>query len=579
MIERLRIEEFALVERLELEFGPGLNVLTGETGAGKSLVLGALGLMAGGRAPGGALRDGAGQAVVEALFDTRALPELRDALRARGFDSVAADGDAGDGDDEDGALIVRRSLSRGGRSRAWLGGQLVPVSTLAELFAQRFEVSSQHASQALLRPEAQSRLLDGFAGLLPLRAELAQGVAEVQARAAEIAELSAAAEERARREDYLRFQVDEIDAAELDAEGFRALESEHARLVHAERLREGAGRAMVELQGDALASDERAAADRLGGVKRTLQELAELDPELSPQLARASALQNDALDLASDLERYVSGIEVSAARLTAVEERIAVVEALRRKYGESVEAILATREAAAAELATLSGSDERLQKLEAERKAAFQTVEKLAQKLSRGRSRAARALGKEARDAIRTLALENAEFEVALEPQAAPEGLPCAPGGAERIAFLFSANPGEALQPLKRVASGGERSRIFLALKNVLRRASAGMVLLFDEVDAGIGGAVAERVGAVLSALATDHQVLCITHLPQIACQATRHFRVSKAASEGRTTTRIELLSESGRVDELARMAGGEQITDATRRHARALLRAAQKKH
>jgi DNA repair protein RecN (Recombination protein N) len=554
MIERLRIEELALVDVLEVEFGPGLNVLTGETGAGKSIVLSALALLAGGRPRQGLVREGAGSAVVEAVFDTRALPALAEELASRG---LAA---------EDGELIVRRSLAAEGRSRAWIGGALVPVGTLAELFAERLEISSQHASQALLRPEAQGRLLDAYGDLLPLRASVERGTRALRERDAELARLRAQAEERARREDYLAFQVKEIDEVGVDPAGVAALERDHARLVHAERLREETSRAVAALVGDPAQSDAPSVADGVRGAERAIAGLAKLDASLAPLAERLGAAGIELAELARELDRYAGGIDVDPEQLARLEERLRQLEKLRRKYGRSAEEILAQRERAAAELAGLAGNDDRMRELERERAAAVAALAAEVAKLSTGRARAARALAREAEAAIRELALAGARFEVALLP------LADSASGAEAPDFRFSANPGESAQPLRQVASGGELSRVFLALKNTLRKADAGMVLVFDEVDAGIGGAVAERVGARLAGLAKHHQILCITHLPQIAAHADHHFGVRKQASRGRTTTKVERLTAAERVDEIARMAGGETVTEATRKHARALL-------
>lgn len=560
MIESLRIEELALVERLELAFGPGLNVLTGETGAGKSIVLGALALLAGGRAQAQAVREGADEAVVEAVFRTEGLDALGAALAERGLEA------------EDGTLIVRRSVARAGRSRAWVGGRLVPVSTLAELFAGRVEISSQHESQGLLRAAVQGRALDAFGGHLELRSRVEEGVRGLRAREAEIERLRTESEERARREDFLAFQVNEIDEAGLDAEEEAALEAERGRLVHAERLRTDAERASALVSGDPAASETVGGGDLLSQAARITRELSRLDPALAELAGRLEGAAAEAQDAARELERYATGIEADPARLAAVDERGAQLDRLRRKYGADVAGILAFRERAAAELAALGGSDERLRKLEAEREAERERVGALAGELSAARAAAGRALARAVSAQLADLAMADGRFEVALEPVEPLAGAPCGASGAEAAEFLFSANAGEAPQPLRRVASGGELSRVFLALKNVLRRAEAGMVLVFDEVDAGIGGAVADRVGGVLAGLSQDHQVLCITHLPQIAARGDRHFRVLKQAEGRRTRTAVEPLDADGRVDEIARMAGGETVTDATRRHARALV-------
>jgi DNA repair protein RecN (Recombination protein N) len=567
VIESLRIEQLALVEELELAFGSGLNAVTGETGAGKSIVLGALSLLAGARAQSSAVREGADEAVVEAVFRIEDIPELGSALEQRGLEA------------EDGALIVRRSVSRGGRSRAWVAGRLVPVSTLSELFDGRIEISSQHESQGLLRGPVQGRSLDAFGDLLGLRARVEQGVAALRAREEEIAELRSRAEDRARREDFLAFQVGEIDGACLDEGEERDIAAEHGRLVHAERLRGDADAAARLLAGDPALSDAEGAADLVTRAARSIRALAELDPELGDLSARLDGAAAEVSDAGAELERYAVRVEADPARLSQLEERIEQLDRLRRKYGGSVQEILAFREQAAAELATLGSSDDRLHKLEAERQAEFESVGRDALELGKRRARSARKLARAVTEELQGLAMPDACFQVELVPVEPVPGAPCAASGAEAAEFLFSANPGESPKPLRRVASGGELSRVFLALKNVLRAAGRGMVLVFDEVDAGVAGRVAQRVGSVLSGLAADHQVLCITHLPQIAAQADTHFQVRKQADKGekrgaarRTRTEVALLDEAGRVDEIARMAGGEEVGEATRRHARELL-------
>jgi DNA repair protein RecN (Recombination protein N) len=567
VIERLAIRELALVEELELELGPGLNVFTGETGAGKSIVLSALALLAGGRAQADAVREGADEARVEALLDTSSLAELADALRERGLR------EEGDGPE----LIARRVLSKNGRSRAWLGADLVPVGVLAELLGEAIEVSSQHASQALLRPEQQGRLLDAYGGCEPLRAAVEAGVAGLRARDQEIAKLRTESEERARRTDYLTFQLRELDEARLDLDEAAAEENEHRRLANAEQLRQETQAAATSLSGDPEVPEARGAADLTAAAARAVAELARLDPALGPLAERLGAAHGELADLARDLERYATRSDSDPARLAELDARLRELERIKRKYGGSLAAAVERRAAVAAELAALGSSDERLGKLESERASELARLVRDAASLSQARARAAAALGKAASAAVRELALPHASFEVALLPAAAPDALPCGAAGAEAAEFRFSANTGEALRPLRSVASGGELSRVFLALRDVLRGAGAGRVLVFDEVDAGIGGAVAEHVGARLAALSQRHQILCITHLPQIAVHADRHFSVEKRVQAGRTRTSVRPLDAEGRVREVARMAGGAEVGPATLDHARALLDAAGK--
>ncbi|MCA9511247.1 MAG: DNA repair protein RecN [Myxococcales bacterium] len=569
MIETLRIRDVAIVDEVALEFGPGLNVLTGETGAGKSIVLGALSLLAGARASADLVRDGAERAEAEAVFRTAALGDLERELEALGL-GAAAEGEAWEHE-----LIVQRSVERAGRSRARVGGALLPVTALARLFEGRIEISSQHSSQALLHGETHARLLDEAGGHGALRDEVERGCAALRELDRELVALREAAEDRARREDFLRFQIEEIDAAGLRVDEVAELEADHRRLAHAEQLREEGAIAVAALAGDASAADADAAGavDLVARAQRVVASLAKMDGDLEALGERLRASEDELRDVAADLERYVDRLDVDPRRLARLEERIGEVEKLRRKYGDDVARILAFREAAAAELAGIEGADERVAALERERAASGARLANAASALSAARERAAKALARRVQAPLRDLALPDARFEVALRPIDPPDGLPCGPSGREAVEFLFAANAGSAPRPLQKVASGGELSRVFLAVKNALRGAGRGMVLVFDEVDAGIGGRVAERVGRCLAELAAHHQVLCITHHPQIAALADRHFRVAKRKSGRRTLATVERVEGEARVDEIARMAGGEAISPETRRHAEALLR------
>jgi len=577
MIESLRIENVAIVEEAQLEFGPGLNVLTGETGAGKSIVLGALSLLVGGRAARDAIRDGAGQGAVEALFRTDEQEQLEAELAARDLLAPGAAGEEGGGEAHE--LVVRRSLARNGRSRARIGGQLVPVSTLGELLTGRVEISSQHSSQALLRPESHGRYLDAAGGLLAVRAGVREAFEALQALDAERERLGRAAAERERQQDFLAYQLAEIDAVGLSPGELARLDGDHARLAHAESLRAEGGQALACLRGDDAGGPANGAADALARALAGVEAMAKHDPGLGEWVERLAGADAEIRDLAADLERYIDGVEGDPARLAGIEERLAETERLRGKYGSDEEAIFAHREAVAGELAELEGADTRLAELEAERGRLGDALTKAARKLTAGRKKAAGKLAGQVEAALAQLAMPDARFEVAFDPPAHasqwPEGAASGPGGAEAPEFRFSANKGESTRPLQKVASGGELSRVFLALKGALRQAGANMVLVFDEVDAGIGGRAAERVGRALAELALRHQVLCITHLPQIAVFADRHFRVEKKTARGRVRARIVALEGDGRVEEIARMAGGEAISEATRAHARELLASA----
>jgi len=574
MIEVLRIENLALVESVELEFGAGLNVLTGETGAGKSIILSALALLTGGRAASETLRSGAEEGAVEAIFRMDGHDDVAEALAARGLAAEAET--SGDGPAE---LIVRRTLHAGGRSRARIGGQLVPVSTLVELFGGQLEISSQHGSQALRHAEVHAVALDAYANKTSLREIVSREVTRAGKLDREILTLRAAEEERARRLDFLQYQQQELEGDDLDVESVERLESEHRRLTHAERLAEDMTTVSRALDGGDSggggSGSEDSAEAALGMARRALAGALRMDPSLEQMAASLEALESELRDLAVRAADYLADLEIDPHRLSDVEDKITRLEGLRRKYGRSVEEMLAHRDQIETELASLEGADDRIRELESELVESIATANEASSKLSKARARAAKKLAKAVEAELGDLAMSGARFVVSLDAvrvEGGPAGLETGAGGRERPQFQFSANEGEAPRPIQKVASGGELSRLFLAVKNSLRRADRNMVIVFDEVDAGIGGATAERVGRVLAELATEHQVLCITHLPQIAAFADRHFVVQKESKGGRTRTQVAEVRDDLRVDELARMAGGEHVTEVTREHARSLL-------
>ena len=422
--------------------------------------------------------------------------------------------------------------------------------------------------------DVHAQALDAYADKTSLRVTVATQVARVSALDREIETLRAAEEERARRLDFLQYQRQELEAEDLDAEGIAALEAEHRRLTHAERLAEEMATVSRALDGGGEAGDSAETA--LDTARRALGAAIRMDPSLESVSEQLEAVASELRDVAVRASDYLSELEIDPARLADVETKIGRLEALRRKYGRSVEEMLAHRDQVETELAALEGADDRIRDLEKERLAAIEAANAASEKLSKARKRAGKKLAKAVEGELGDLAMSGARFSVDLEAvdlSSAPEGLETGAGGRERPQFLFSANAGEKPRPIQKVASGGELSRLFLSIKNALRRADTNMVIVFDEVDAGIGGAVAERVGRVLAELATEHQVLCITHLPQIAAFADRHFVVRKEAHGGRTRTQVTEVRDDARIDELARMAGGEKVTEVTREHARSLLR------
>lgn len=565
MIECLRIRDLALAREVEIEFHAGLNVLTGETGAGKSLVLSALSLLSGERADASAVRSGAEAASVEAIFNTEALPDFEADLAERGFPV------------EDHRLVVSRVIAAEGRSRAQVGGHWVPATKLRELFEGALEVSSQHASQRLRKAGSHSWFLDDFAGLEENAKEVLETYEQLRQAREELAALRETSAERERRSDFLRFQCEEIDAAEIRGGEFAEVGDEHRRLAHAGELEQGIRAAMALLAGE----ERGAVRDQLDTALRELEAVLTFAPDLDANASRLRALREEIEDLSLDFERAADRIEADPARLSALEERLERLEGLRRKYGGDEDAIAAHRETIGAELSSIGGEDERIEALEATSESVAADLAKRARALGAARKKAGAALAKEVERELTRLEMPDSRFEVALDPIDPPAGFPCGPGGGEQVAFNLAANPGEAPRPLHKVASGGELSRVFLALKkaHLKGRAPSGMVLVFDEVDTGIGGRAIDQVGALLAELGAVHQVLCITHWPQIAAAAANHLKVAKAstgsAAEGggrRTETAVSSLGTEERVEELARMAGGAKISEATRRHARDLL-------
>jgi DNA repair protein RecN (Recombination protein N) len=560
MLRWIRIEGLAVVASLELEFSDGLNVLTGETGAGKSLILSALGLLGGGRPPKDVVREDVDRAVVEASFDTRGLPELEAELAERGLEGEAHE------------LIVRREVPHQGRGRCRVSGVTVPVGILRELFAGQLEISSQHDSQALLRSEEHGALLDRFGKLDAERAALRRTFEALRALREEYDELGSASAERARRADFLRFQIAEIEAAELEPGEFARVRAERERLRHAEQIQAVLVSGSALLEGDPGTQNESGAGDAVGRAEQLLRGVVAFDAELEPLVARLEAARVELHDLAATLRDRGEGRGADAGALAALEERFRTLEDLRRKYGDAEEDVLAQRAALAEELAQLDHSDDRREALEVEIGSVHSELERRAGKLTRGRSRAAKELAQRVSASLEALALPGAVFQVALEPMRAPEGMPCASAGGEHAVFRFAANGESEPRPLQRVASGGELSRLQLAIKGATRGAGSGMSIVFDEVDAGVGGRAADRVGDALAELAQSHQVLCITHLPQIAARGDRHLRIEKRRVRGKQQTVAVALSGRERVEEIARMAGGEGVTATTRRHARELL-------
>lgn len=580
MLVELSIQNIAIIDRLRVAFEPGMNALTGETGAGKSIIIDALGAVVGGRTSPDMLRSGEDRARIEAVFD----------LSGRTDTAIIALLDEAGIEHEDATLILSRDLHANGRSVARVNGQTVTVSLLGRIGERLVDIHGQSAHLSLLRPATHLDFLDAYAGLMARRAELSALVTRVREIRAQRAALESDDRELARRADLLRFQIDEISAANLEPDEEAELRADRQRLGNAAKLQTIADTAYHILREE---TPPRGASllEGLREVARNLSELAKLDPTLAEAESEVDEMVYLLDDVAATVRSYRDTIEDNPARLAEVEERLVMIRDLQRKYGRTIEEVLAFGETAAQELAALEGGEERLAQLRSEEAVLLQRIGALAGKLSQARQRAATKLGKAVEQEIAHLAMGRTRFTVYQAQEDDPDGAPVPNDdgmvrtlafdarGVDRVEFLIAPNVGEAPKPLARIASGGETARLMLALKSVLAAADTTPTLVFDEVDVGIGGRSGQVVGEALSGLAKNHQVLCITHLAQVAAFADGHFRIVKRDVRGRTISDVQRLADGERVDELAAMLDGVPITAAARASAQDLAdRAATRK-
>jgi DNA repair protein RecN (Recombination protein N) len=563
MLREIHIQNYAVIESLSLEFGPGLNVLSGETGSGKSILVDALGLALGGRASPEIIRTGQDRASVTAVFRAERRPPWTAWL-----EEYALTGG------EESEIILRREIQANGRSRLLVNDQPVTVGAVRALAPCLLEVHGQSEHVALLARDAQLDLLDQFAG----NEELSRKVEELFARRRELERemesLSQNEQERLRTIDLLSFQARELEQARLEPGEDARLEDEKRLLANLEKIRAASATAFGQLY-----EEEGSACSRLAVVARSLEELRRYDAALEPYLEPLAASKVTLEDLAFFLRDYLGRLQANPRRLEELEDRLALLDRLKRKYGKTIEETLAYGERIQQQLGNLEHADERRAEVARELERAGAEYRKAARALSHERREAAGKLEKALREELRQLGMEKARFQVYFE------SLPDQQGGARGIdllEFRISPNPGEELRALEKTASGGELSRLMLAMKTEVGkargRARQGKTFVFDEVDAGIGGRIAESVGERLKRLARDAQVLCVTHLAQIACFADQHFYVEKFERSGRTVVTVKNLEgEKERAAELARMLSGRQITDAVLKHAAAMLKQAER--
>jgi DNA repair protein RecN (Recombination protein N) len=561
MLERLTIRDVALVERATIEFGPGLHVVTGETGAGKSLFVESLALVVGGRADAGIVREGAKAAAVAAEFRL-------EAEMARRVNALLEEwGIEFDGE----TLIVRREVSAEGRSRATVNDASVTIASLRRLGELLVDLHGQHEHQSLLREGAALATLDRLAGLEEERAAYGDALAAWRESEGELARLAESLATFAERRDYLQAAALELDQAKLLEGEEDELRVEAARLAHADRLRELAGSAL-----ERLSNGDGAAAQSLGAARHALEQAAALDPSLEETLAPVHEAAIAAQEAARALAGYLDRLEADPAALEAVEARRELVARLARKYRRAVPELLAWRGELRAELEQGADADGTLERVRSRVAGCEAAMRIEGRALTKARKTAARQWGTSLTGELRPLGMPHGSL--AFEVLTAPDGRP-GPAGLDEVLLQFTANPGESARPLQKIASGGELSRVMLALKCALQTRDRVDLLVFDEVDSGIGGAVAQAVGERLRSLAEHRQLICVTHLPVIAALGRRHFAVSKRFALGRTSASIEVLEPGERVEELSRMLAGERVTDTTRRQARELLASPPSKH
>jgi DNA repair protein RecN (Recombination protein N) len=561
MLTELSIRNFAIIDELKISFPAGLTILSGETGAGKSIIIGAISLLLGERATADLIRSSEDSATVEAVFDIRDRQDVTARLEA--LDLPVEE-----------ELVIRRIVSRSGRNRIYVNGGMTTLASLATLSELLINICGQHEHQVLLNADSHIDILDGFGGLLPSRQEYTGLYEDYQRLRTRLGVLQNIQKQRGEREDFLRFQLKEIDGADVKKGEDESLQEEKRLLAHAGRLQEiaeAAHEVLYDRQGSVLAE--------LGKIIGQVREIRRIDPEfrVSPEELESVAIQLE--DTALALRDYMKKIPRDPGRLDEIEGRLELLSKLKRKYGGSLDLVLQTRSSLEEDIKGLETVTEEIERVTDLIHVREAQLRELAAILSRERAKTATVLEKAINAEIRSLKMERGRFKVMTDPSAAgtSDGTPFHAKGADTIEFYLSTNVGEELKPLNRIASGGELSRIVLAMKKVLARTGAVGTVIFDEVDSGIGGATAEVVGRKLKEVSKHHQVICITHFPQIACFGDGHYLVSKGVSDARTKAFVRRLNERERLDEIARMLGGVVVTGKTREHAKEMLRAAKK--
>jgi len=563
MLRELSIRNFAIIDDLRIRFAEGLTILSGETGAGKSIIINAVNLMLGSRATADLVRTGADRAEIESLFEIAPDSPAAAVMQDQGLNPSEG-------------LLIRRIISGIGRHRVYVNGRLSTMQMLGALTARQASISGQHAHQRLLKDEEHLEILDRFAALWPQRGELQARYLAMLPKNEELGKLRRLRQRQAEHLELLRFQKQEIESAAFAPDEDTHLEQERRRLRHAEHLQQSVYSGVDDLYGAAGSVIER-----LFEVRKTLEKAAHIDPTLSPAAEGIGSTAFQLEDLARELQGYLSRLDVDDERLESVEERLDQLNRLKRKYGGSLDSVAERLAEIEEALSTTETLEDRIRSLEEDLAGDHSKLVDAAQILSVARKSAAEGLCRRVETELTTLNMAQTQFlaqfdvrpaDATSEPLFTTETAIIGETGLDRLRFMIAPNVGEALKPLSAVASGGELSRVVLALKAILSWQHALETIIFDEVDAGIGGGTADVVGKKLAKLGRQHQVICITHLPQIARFGDHHFKISKQITNGRTVTRITPLTNNERVQEIARMLGGDRVTPTTLDHARELL-------
>jgi len=562
MLKYLHIKQFALAEDLSVEFEPGLNILTGETGAGKSILVGAIAAVLGGRVFTEIVRTGADKAIVEAIFDISQLPAVQEFLNARGLPVQ----------DE---LFLRREISVRGATRAFINDSPVTISTLAELGNDLVDIHGQHEHQSLLRRDTHRYFLDAYGRLQPILEDLAQKYERVRQVDEQLQALTRKQQELEEKYELYTFQLQEIEAANLVPGELEQLEEERRLLMNSEKLFELAGRLRTIFNGEGVNLLEM-----IGEVDRGLKELGEFSRELASLYQEFASARIVMEEAARSIEEFQNTLEFDPARLEEIESRINQIRLLQKKYGHSIDDILAYRDRIKAELALRENFAFEIERLEEAFRQALEAYREAALEVSRQRRKVAQQMEQQVQQQLELLGMPRTRFQVQIQWQENPHGLLEIGGkryeadalGLDQIEFYISPNPGEDFKPLSKIASGGEISRIMLALKSILAEIDQIPTLIFDEIDVGVSGRIARAVGRSIQQLARSHQIICITHLPQIASHGKTHFVVEKYVDGERTFTRVVRLSDEKRVGEIAKLISGERVTETALASARQLI-------